>query len=215
MSLKKNIIAGLLVSVIVGVGIGASVSAVKIGGTDINEKVTSVSCRDGSDPAPVVICDLVTASGTKTVTFDTSESASQRKASIERELVESSLMDATSTTPSTNPDTVGQGTNEDPDPVTERCTSILPAEWCTEDGNGIAGILNLVLNIMTMGIGILATIGLVISGIQWLTARDKEDQIVKAKSRIFNIVIGIVIWGIMWLVLQWLLPGGINLEVGP
>lgn len=110
--------------------------------------------------------------------------------------------------------TEGGGTDETADPVEERCTSILPPSWCTEDGAGIAGILNLVLNIMTAGMGILATIGLVISGIQWLTARDKEDQVVKAKSRIFNIVIGIMVWGIMWLVLQWLLPGGINLEIG-
>ena len=108
----------------------------------------------------------------------------------------------------------GPTTDESADAVEERCTSILPAEWCKDDGDGIAGILNLVLNIMTMGMGVLATIGLVISGIQWLTARDKEDQIVKAKSRIFNIVIGIMVWGIMWLVLQWLLPGGINLEIG-
>jgi hypothetical protein len=84
-------------------------------------------------------------------------------------------------------------------------TSILPASWCGEEG--IWQILQIILDIMTMGVGVLATVGLVISGIQWLTARDKDDQIVKAKSRIFNIVIGIVVWALMWLVLKWLIPG--------
>lgn len=88
-----------------------------------------------------------------------------------------------------------------------KCTSILPESWCEVDG--VWGVLNLALSIMTMGTGVLATIGLVISGMQWLTARDKEDQVVKAKNRIFNIVIGIMVWGLMWLVLQWLIPGGI------
>jgi len=91
----------------------------------------------------------------------------------------------------------------------EKCVSILPKRWCTGN-NGIWEILGLVLDIMTMGIGVLATIGLVISGLQWLTARDKEDQIVKAKSRIFNIVIGLLVWALMWIVLSWLMPGGLR-----
>lgn len=89
------------------------------------------------------------------------------------------------------------------------CASILPDSWCEEDEDGVSRILQLVLNIMTAGVGILATIGLVISGMQWMTARDKEDQVVRAKSRIFNIVIGIAVWALMWLIMTWLLPGGI------
>jgi|GEM_PF-4210344 len=88
---------------------------------------------------------------------------------------------------------------------TECRLSILPDSWCGEDGIWL--LLQLVLNVMTAGVGILATIGLVISGIQWGTAIDKEQQIVMAKSRIFNIVIGLVMWALMWLVLSWLIPG--------
>lgn len=112
----------------------------------------------------------------------------------------------------TNPtDTPSTSAESDAD-----CTSILPGEWCDEDsGNGVFEILNLVLNIMTAGIGIIATIGLIIVGIQWMTARDKEDQIVKAKSRLQNIVIGILVWGLLWLFLSWLIPGGVlNTAVG-
>ncbi|MCL1839680.1 pilin [Candidatus Saccharibacteria bacterium] len=87
----------------------------------------------------------------------------------------------------------------------DECVGILPSDWCGE--NGVWRILELILNIMTMGIGILALVGIVISGIQWMTARDKEEQIVKAKSRIFNIVIGLIVWALIWLILNWLIPG--------
>ena len=79
--------------------------------------------------------------------------------------------------------------------------------WIDCGEAGVWQILQLVLDIMTAGVGILALIGLVISGMQWMTARDKEDQIIKAKSRIFNIVIGVLVWVLMWLVLNWLIPG--------
>ncbi len=79
------------------------------------------------------------------------------------------------------------------------------------DENGVWELLSLILNIMTAGVVVLAIVGITISGIQWLTARDNESQIVKAKSRIFNVVLGLVVWAVMWLVLSWLIPGGINL----
>ncbi|MFV0485171.1 MAG: D-alanyl-D-alanine carboxypeptidase family protein [Candidatus Saccharimonadales bacterium] len=90
------------------------------------------------------------------------------------------------------------------------CASILPDSWC--ESNGVWEILNLVLNIATLGIGILATIGIVITGIMWLTARDNEQQVVKSKNRMFNIVIGIMVWGLLWLFLSWLIPGGVTNE---
>lgn len=105
----------------------------------------------------------------------------------------------------------GESATVDLGDVNSECTSILPGDWCEGDGSaGISGILNLVLNIMTMGVGILATVGLIISGIQWLTARDNENQVIKAKSRIFNIVIGIALWGVMYMLLAWLTPGGLG-----
>ena len=96
-----------------------------------------------------------------------------------------------------------------PPPASETsCASILPTAWC--ESNGVWEILNLVLNIATMGIGVLATIGLVIVGIQWLTARDNEQQVVKSKNRMLNIVIGLLAWGLLWLFLSWLMPRDIQ-----
>ena len=60
---------------------------------------------------------------------------------------------------------------------------------------------------MTAGIGILATIGIVISGVQYLTAGDNEDQVKKSKRRIFEIIIGLAAYALIAALLTWLLPG--------
>lgn len=90
-------------------------------------------------------------------------------------------------------------------------TSILGSGGCVDvgsDGAGIFSILNLVLNILTAGVGIAATIGFVVSGIQYLTAQDNDSQVAKAKMRMFQIVIGLFVYATMWAILSWLLPGG-------
>ena len=61
----------------------------------------------------------------------------------------------------------------------------------------------------TLGIGILAVFGLVISGIQYAAAQDNPQAVSGAKTRIYNIVIGIFIYVFMFAILQWLIPGGI------
>lgn len=96
----------------------------------------------------------------------------------------------------------------------KKCTSLLGIDCDDSSGDGIWEILRLILNIMTAGIGVLATVGIVITGIQWMTSRDNEATVVKAKSRLFNIVIGLAVWFLMWIVLSWLLPGGIVLDPG-
>lgn len=90
-------------------------------------------------------------------------------------------------------------------------TSILFGGGCYkegEDGEGIYKLLDLILTVMTYGVGVLGTLGIVISGIQYATAGDNEGQIVKAKSRIFNVVIGLLLWAAMYAILQFLIPGG-------
>lgn len=91
-------------------------------------------------------------------------------------------------------------------------TSILGDNGCyTDDGNGggVYDILLIVFNILSAGVGILGVVGLVISGLTYLTARDNEQQVAKAKSRIIQIVIGLAIYAVLFVALQWLIPGGI------
>lgn len=80
-------------------------------------------------------------------------------------------------------------------------TSILPAN------SDVNSILKLVVSILLYGLGAVAVIGVIIAGILYLTARDNEQQVVKAKTRLFEIAIGLVAWAVLWTVLHWLIPG--------
>lgn len=85
-------------------------------------------------------------------------------------------------------------------------TSILPGNM------DINGILKLVLNILVYGLGAAAVLGVIIAGIQYMTARDDVAQVAKAKKRLIEIVIGLVAWALMFTVLNWLIPGGLTIS---
>ena len=88
-------------------------------------------------------------------------------------------------------------------------TAIL-GDGCSCDGGhgeSITNILQLVVNILSVGIGILAVIGIVVVGIQYLTAGGNEEQTRKAKRRLLEIVIGIAAYILIYAILRWLLPG--------
>ena len=75
------------------------------------------------------------------------------------------------------------------------------------DGGGIMCIVRLVANILTVVIGIAGVIGIVVVGIQYLTAGGNEEQTRKAKRRLFEIVIGVAVYALAYGLLSWLLPG--------
>ena len=84
---------------------------------------------------------------------------------------------------------------------------------CADDGkagSGIYIILRIILNILTMGIGILGTAGLIVAGIQYMSAKGDPSLILKAKNRILNIVIGLIGYSVMYGLLLWIIPGGIT-----
>lgn len=81
-------------------------------------------------------------------------------------------------------------------------------EYCDDgEGGGIFFILNIILTVLTFGVGIAGTIGIVIAGIQYSSAKDNEQQMAKAKMRIVQIVIGLAIWAVLYIALRWLIPG--------
>lgn len=71
---------------------------------------------------------------------------------------------------------------------------------------GIEGILELVVRVMTIGIGILGVIGITVAGIQYITAGGNEEQTRKAKRRLFEIVIGLAVYVVLYAALYWLVP---------
>ena len=75
------------------------------------------------------------------------------------------------------------------------CTSILTFINCdAKDGEGIKGVINLFLNILTGGVFLAATIGIIMCGARIITARDDPAQVAKARKRIIEIVVGLIAW---------------------
>ena len=62
---------------------------------------------------------------------------------------------------------------------------------------------------MVYAIGALGAVGIVIAGIQYLTAGGNEAQVTKAKNRLIQVVIGLIAYGLMATVLNFLIPGGV------
>ena len=73
-------------------------------------------------------------------------------------------------------------------------------------GEGIVCIINLVIDILSIGVGILGVIGISIAGIQYLTAGGNEEQTRKAKRRLFEIVIGVAVFVVLFALVKFLLP---------
>lgn len=78
-----------------------------------------------------------------------------------------------------------------------------------EGGGGIFCILKNVITVMTWGVGIVGTLGLVIVGVQYATARDNVEQMTKARKRLVAIIIGLVAYVLFWGFINWLIPGGL------
>lgn len=65
-----------------------------------------------------------------------------------------------------------------------------------------------IVNILSVGIGIVGVIGISLFGIQILTNRNDPARLTNAKKRFFQILLGLGVYLAMWTGLNWLLPGG-------
>ena len=84
-------------------------------------------------------------------------------------------------------------------------TAILKS--CAKDdgkGGGILCLLGQGLDILSWIVGALGFAALVFVGFQYLTAGDNEEQIKKAKRRIVEIVIGVALFLLANVIVQWL-----------
>ena len=75
-----------------------------------------------------------------------------------------------------------------------------------QKGGGIACILELIVDILSIGVGILGVVGISVVGIQYLTAGGSEEKTRKAKRRMFEIIIGLVCYAVMYALLKFILP---------
>lgn len=79
---------------------------------------------------------------------------------------------------------------------------------CGDDG--VMGILKLVVNTLTAGIGIAAVGAIVYAGILYTTSAGSSDQTKKAMGIISNVAVGILAYALMYLLLNFIIPGGVS-----
>lgn len=96
----------------------------------------------------------------------------------------------------------------------EKCpeTSIIEVDCNSGDStqdSGVWQLLVMALNILTAGVGIAAVGGIVWGSVIYASAQGNADQVKKAKEIIKNVVIGIVSYAGMYLIINFLIPGGL------
>lgn len=86
-----------------------------------------------------------------------------------------------------------------------------PAGDCpTGDGKTcITNDIQIVINFLSIGVGVVTAAMIIVGGIQYMTSRDNPQAVQAAKSKIFNAVIAIVAYVFVWAFLQWVVPGGV------
>jgi len=114
-------------------------------------------------------------------------------------------------TPNTTDDGTG-GTNVDGNDCGGVETAIIKCDADNSgdlEKNGVWGLMIMVLNILTAGVGVLAVAGIVYGAVLYTTAEDKADQVKKATDIITNVVIGLIFYALMWAGLNFIVPGGV------
>ena len=77
------------------------------------------------------------------------------------------------------------------------------------DGGAVFKMVSFGLQLLTYGIIVLATIGIIVAGVMYLTARDNAQQTAKAKHRMLQVAIGIAAYALMFVIAEFIIPGEI------
>lgn len=84
----------------------------------------------------------------------------------------------------------------------------------TLKNNPIVKDINLIVNFLSVGVGVVVIAMLILGGIQYSIAGANPEAVSKAKQRIINALIALVAYLFIFAFLQWLIPGGIFSEGG-
>ncbi len=75
--------------------------------------------------------------------------------------------------------------------------------------SGIWTVLVMAINILTVGVGIAAVAGILWGSFLFITAAGSPEQFKKARMVIFETVLGIVVYAVMYAFINYLIPGGL------
>ena len=70
--------------------------------------------------------------------------------------------------------------------------------------------IDTLLNFLALLVMPIATIMIIIGGIQYSMAGDNSDSIKSAKAKIFKAVLALISFAALWSFLKWLIPGGLE-----
>jgi Type IV secretion system pilin len=84
------------------------------------------------------------------------------------------------------------------------------AKACLEEGatSSVMSIIILGINFLAAAVGLIAVIMLIIAGIQYTTSNGNPQAVQAAKTKIINILIGLISFFLLYAFMQWLIPGG-------
>lgn len=93
-------------------------------------------------------------------------------------------------------------------------TAIISCDQNSEDPKtvqetGVWGVLIVVINIMTAGVGVLALAGIIYGAVLYTSAGGSPEQVKKARAVFTNVVIGVIAFGGMFMLLNFIVPGGV------
>lgn len=74
---------------------------------------------------------------------------------------------------------------------------------------GLWSILLTVINILAVGVGVAAVGGIVYGSILYASSEGSPDKVKKARNIIVDVVIGLVMFVVMYAALNFLIPGGV------
>ena len=89
--------------------------------------------------------------------------------------------------------------------------AVLPDEICSKAGEGEAvfELLKFVFDICVILVGIVAMCMFVWAGILDASGDANSNRVAQAKTIMTNTIVGIIAFGLMYLGLNWLIPGGV------
>ena len=89
--------------------------------------------------------------------------------------------------------------------------AVLPSEICSkaEDSEAVFALLNFFLTILVALVGIVAIGMFIWAGVLYASGDANSNRVAQAKTIMTNTTVGIIAFGLMYLALNWLIPGGI------
>ena len=88
-------------------------------------------------------------------------------------------------------------------------TNLIECDSGAKGEDMVKHVVTLAIDIISIGIGILGTVGIGVCGIMYLTSNGDEAKATAAKKRLLDIVIGLACYAVLYAISKWLLPGGI------